>query len=185
MSSNSDGASHFGARRQICEWTSGTTLICSKLEQNWVLIVSWRSALSGGISARRHREQGLATRISSHTKPQRPQELRRAKDSYDADSYKVLVCQLPNWYASATAWVLGRTPGIRNRALAQPRRGGLITLLARGASNAKWHSGCLAPDRCVESICDWLIRGPLFFARSGQSQLGEPSGKAASGKRGH
>jgi hypothetical protein len=38
-----------------------------------------------------------------------------------------------------------------------------INLLARGASNAKWHSGCLAPDRCVESICDWLIRGPLFF----------------------
>jgi hypothetical protein len=27
-----------------------------------------------------------------------------------------------------------------------------ITLLARGASNEKWHSGCLAPDRCVESI---------------------------------
>jgi hypothetical protein len=26
------------------------------------------------------------------------------------------------------------------------------TLLARGASNAKWRSGCLAPDRCVESI---------------------------------
>ena len=41
-----------------------------------------------------------------------------------------------------------------------------INLLARGASNAKWHSGCLAPDRCVESICDWLIRGPLFFART-------------------
>src|SRR6476469_2228776 len=39
-----------------------------------------------------------------------------------------------------------------------------ISLLARGASNAKWHSGCLAPDRCVESICDWLIRGPLFCA---------------------
>src|SRR4051794_23102651 len=39
-----------------------------------------------------------------------------------------------------------------------------INLLARGASNAKWHSGCLAPDRCVESICDWLIRGPLFCA---------------------
>jgi hypothetical protein len=41
-----------------------------------------------------------------------------------------------------------------------------INVLARGASNAKWHSGCLAPDRCVESICDWLIRGPLFFARA-------------------
>ena len=40
-----------------------------------------------------------------------------------------------------------------------------INVLARGASNAKWHSGCLAPDRCVESICDWLIRGPLFFAQ--------------------
>jgi hypothetical protein len=39
-----------------------------------------------------------------------------------------------------------------------------INVLARGASNAKWHSGCLAPDRCVESICDWLIRGPLFCA---------------------
>lgn len=38
-----------------------------------------------------------------------------------------------------------------------------INVLARGASNAKWHSGCLAPDRCVESICDWLIRGPLFL----------------------
>ena len=40
-----------------------------------------------------------------------------------------------------------------------------FNLLARGASNAKWHSGCLAPDRCVESICDWLIRGPLFLRR--------------------
>ena len=30
--------------------------------------------------------------------------------------------------------------------------GRLITLLARGASNANWHSGCLAPDHYVESI---------------------------------
>jgi hypothetical protein len=27
-----------------------------------------------------------------------------------------------------------------------------FTLLARGASNAKWRDGCLAPDRYVESI---------------------------------
>ena len=45
-----------------------------------------------------------------------------------------------------------------------------INLLARGASNAKWRSGCLAPDRYVESICDWLIRGPLFCAAA------EPAG---------
>ena len=58
--------------------------------------------------------------------------------------------------------VFGRSVGSRSM------RSGLadINVLARGASNAKWHSGCLAPDRCVESICDWLIRGPLFFART-------------------
>jgi hypothetical protein len=44
-----------------------------------------------------------------------------------------------------------------------------LNVLARGASNAKWHSGCLAPDRCVESICDWLIRGPLFCAHNGRA----------------
>jgi hypothetical protein len=44
-----------------------------------------------------------------------------------------------------------------------------FSLLARGASNAMWHSGCLAPDRCVESTCGWLIRGPLFCAPMNRS----------------
>jgi hypothetical protein len=62
---------------------------------------------------------------------------------------------------TAGAFITGTSAGSRST------HSGLadINVLARGASNAKWHSGCLAPDRCVESICDWLIRGPLFLRR--------------------
>jgi hypothetical protein len=48
-----------------------------------------------------------------------------------------------------------------------------LTMLARGASNAKWRSGCLAPDRYVESICDWLIRGPLFLRGPKKQVIGQ------------
>src|SRR3954470_6960878 len=63
------------------------------------------------------------------------------------------------WYVDCVyGWHAGGLPFYTEGTLAA------LNVLARGASNAMWHSGCLAPDRCVESICDWLIRGPLFCA---------------------
>jgi hypothetical protein len=75
----------------------------------------------------------------SHTKTKCVKHLAEPPQTLRRQQKKSLVWQLPK-----------RT---RHRLKLQTQlKAELITLLARGASNAKWRSGCLAPDRYVESI---------------------------------
>lgn len=93
------------------------------------------------------------TRWASHTNSLSDMSLSRDRETAPRR-------RLNGWHIKCLI-ILARRSGCS--ALPTPRP--TPTLLARGASNAKWRSGCLAPDCYVESICDWLIRGPLFFAQ--------------------